>query len=100
VNEALRQLGYGQIDEHWGSGGDPKPGTLRIVSGHSVEEEIPFASAGTVVVECGVFDELRHGANVGAALRANTVRYYGPPVVGYGAEHDLFSRVPAALEKI
>lgn len=103
VNDALLELGYDPIDDGWGAAGplDPHVLTLRIAAGHTLISETETATPGTVVVEQSAVEALISGAlNIGTALRTRAIRYYGPAVLTYGAEKELFGRLPAALAEM
>jgi hypothetical protein len=124
VNELAARLGYPAVDDHWGSGG-PAPQTgreagdtasedlieLRILEGQTVhwrghvdlatlvlETSASGAPARIVVVEREALAAIAEGSeNLGAALRARTLRSYGPPIAHYGEERELFQRLQAFL---
>lgn len=102
VNAALADLGYPLIDDNWGAGGPLiETDQVRIVSGHQVIRRAPFTCGGTIAVEADAVDALIFGrVNVGAALRSREIRYYGPPLSGYGAERDVMSRLPSVLGEL
>jgi hypothetical protein len=123
VNGLLERLGYANVDDAWGSGeGDaswPKPGELelRLVEGHRVlaRERLsglgPEARAvlgggaqasrgGVVAIERCVLARLVSGEeNLGAALRARLVRYYGPALRDFTAERALLAPLLTFLRK-
>ena len=114
VNELLEALGYGLVDEAWGSGGPGPAGPgplehaaleLRVVAGHEVLERraVPLAAddpaAGAVVaVEAEALGGLASGRwNLGAALRSRHARYYGPPLGDFAGERRALSALRAYL---
>ncbi len=112
VNALLGELGYPVVDDAWGSGTPGVAATsaggveLRVVRGHAVLERrlLPAVDtaagepASVVVVEAEALAGLSNGRrNLGAALRAREVRWYGPPLDGFDGERRLLGPVARYL---
>jgi hypothetical protein len=125
VNELAARLEYPLIDDFWGSGDvapaqPPSDGgeatelvELRILEGQTLawrgvidlaaasgtkRSSEPGRTARIVVIERGALAAIRAGSeNVGGALRARTVRSYGPWVHDFAGERQTFQRLAAFL---
>lgn len=114
VNELLEALDYPLVDDAWGSGepGDGEAGPdeveLRLVAGHEVRARrvVRLGEAraagdhggGVVAIETDTVETVASGRrNLGAALRARQVRYYGPPLGDFDAERRVLGAVRAFL---
>ncbi|MDE2096450.1 MAG: sulfotransferase [Patescibacteria group bacterium] len=105
VNAALEDLGYAPIDDAWGSGGpwptgDPAVVEVRVMIGHQAVATCPVkGNPGAVIAveQSAVTDLVNRSLNIGYALRNRIIRYYGPSIPTYGAEKELFSKLPEIL---
>ncbi|MGH9296188.1 MAG: sulfotransferase family protein, partial [Acidimicrobiales bacterium] len=108
VNELLEALGYPLVDDTWGSGASagplPDPGVLelRLVDGHTVlaRRELPMPpgsdppTGGVVAVELDALAAVAsRRRNLGAALRARQVRWYGPALGDFDRERRLLAPI-------
>lgn len=116
LNDLLGRLGYEPVDDEWGSGGPTigpgRPGAveLRVLDGHEVAwratvdiaeggpSGVPAGEGRVVVVERRALAGMACGSdNPGAALRARTVRVYGPALGDFRAERALLDALAPAL---
>jgi len=110
MNELLDRLGYPVVHESWGSGdaervpGNPGTVELRVLEGHRVVWQRTVtvrASSGTssdagrvVAVERRALAGIASGTdNAGAALRARSIRVYGPSLGDFVAEQELVAQL-------
>jgi len=126
VNGLLGQLGYPLVDDAWGSGAgtvtklgsgriahDATTAEVRILRGHDVRwrgvvdmetgawsepEPRTATSELVVVVETDILEAVCKGAhNIGAAMRARSIRTYGPLLAGFDDEWRILDRLTTHL---